>query len=200
MVERRSSGQELVEDATHRVEIGPGIDELAFNLLGRHVRDQSDAAKPGLHGIAARVLSERRQQPEVDEHRPAVGPEEHVRGLDVAVDHRLAVQVRERLAEAADHRQGLAHSRLGGRTARPESSRKSDATPAEQRAVLLEEHDALQAHRAGLDDDTDDREQSGSERDELGRGTQRAEQRVVVRARPAGHQHADDRQRRDRTA
>ena len=59
--------------------------------------------------------------------------------------------------------------------------------------------DALQAHRAGLDHDTDDREHERQlVRDELRGGAQRAEQRVLVRARPTGHQHADDREGRDR--
>ena len=66
-------------------------------------------------------------------------------------------------------------------------------------AVLLEEHDALQAHRAGLDHHADDREHERQlVGDELRGGAQRAEQRVLVGARPAGHQHADDRQARHR--
>ena len=59
--------------------------------------------------------------------------------------------------------------------------------------------DALQVHRAGLDHDADDREHERQlVRDELRGRAQRAEQRVLVRARPAGHQHADDREARDR--
>ena len=65
--------------------------------------------------------------------------------------------------------------------------------------LLLREHDALQAHRAGLDDHADDREQQRQlVGDELGGGAQRAEQRELVRARPAGHEHADDREARHR--
>ena len=52
--------------------------------------------------------------------------------------------------------------------------------------LLLRKHDALQAHRAGLDDDADDREQERQlVGDELRGGTQRAEQRELVGARPA---------------
>ena len=59
--------------------------------------------------------------------------------------------------------------------------------------------DALQAHRAGLDHDADHREQQRQlVGDELGGGAQRAEQRELVRARPAGHEHADDREARHR--
>ena len=61
------------------------------------------------------------------------------------------------------------------------------------------QHDALQVHRAGLDDDADDREQQRElVGDELRGGAQRAEERELVRARPAGHEHADDREARDR--
>ena len=65
----------------------------------------------------------------------------------------------------------------------------ADATESEDRAVLLDVHDALQVHRAGLDHHADDgeheRELVG---DQLGRGAQRADQRELVGARPARHQ------------
>ena len=48
-------------------------------------------------------------------------------------------------------------------------------------------------------DDADDREHERQlVGDELRGGAQRAEQRVLVRARPAGHQHADDAEARHR--
>ena len=63
----------------------------------------------------------------------------------------------------------------------------------------LEGDDALQVHRARLHDHADDGEHERQlVRDELRGGAQRAEQRVLVRARPSRHQHADDRQARDR--
>ena len=69
---------------------------------------------------------------------------------------------------------------------------------AEDLAVALELDDPLQVHRAGLDHDADDREHERQlVRDELRGGAQRAEQRVLVRARPSGHQHADDADRLD---
>ena len=54
-------------------------------------------------------------------------------------------------------------------------------------AVLLEEHDALQAHRAGLDHDADDREHERQlVRDELRGGAQRAEHAYLFElAQPA---------------
>ena len=56
----------------------------------------------------------------------------------------------------------------------------------------LGDDDALQVHRAGLDHHADDREhQRQLVGDELAGGAQAAEQRVLVGARPAGHQDAD---------
>ena len=78
-------------------------------------------------------------------------------------------------------------------------SGKPIAAQPEDVAALLEEHDALQAHRAGLDHDADDREHERQlVGDELRGGAQRAEQRVLVGARPAGHEHADHREARHR--
>ena len=57
---------------------------------------------------------------------------------------------------------------------------------------VLGDDDLLQVHRAGLDDDADDgqhhRQLVG---DQLAGGTQAAEQRVLVGARPAGDEDAD---------
>ena len=65
--------------------------------------------------------------------------------------------------------------------------------------LLLDGDDALQVHRAGLDHHADDREQQRQlVGDELRGGAQRAEQRELVGARPAGHEHADDREARHR--
>ena len=66
-----------------------------------------------------------------------------------------------------------------------EDQRQADPTETEDLAVALELDDPLQVHRPGLHDDTDDREDERQfVRDELGRGAQRTEQRVLVRARP----------------
>ena len=55
-----------------------------------------------------------------------------------------------------------------------EDEREADAAPAEDLAVLLERDDALQVHRAGLDDHADDREHERQlVRDELPGGAQR---------------------------
>jgi hypothetical protein len=63
---------------------------------------------------------------------------------------------------------------------------------------MLEVHDARQAHGAGLYHDTDDRQhQRQLVGDQLPCGAEAAEQRVLVGRRPARHEHADDRQRRD---
>ena len=59
--------------------------------------------------------------------------------------------------------------------------------------------DRVEAHRAGQQDQPDDRQgQRDLVADDLGRRAQPAEQRVLVEARPAAHQQADDRQAADR--
>ena len=59
--------------------------------------------------------------------------------------------------------------------------------------------DRVQAHRAGQQDQPDDRQgQRDLVADDLGRGAQAAEQRVLVVAGPAGHQQAHHRQAADR--
>ena len=76
---------------------------------------------------------------------------------------------------------------------------KPSAAPPEDLAVVLRQHDPLQAHGARLDDDADHCEQERKlVRDELPGGAQRSEQRELVRARPAGHQDADHREARHR--
>ena len=64
---------------------------------------------------------------------------------------------------------------------------------------MLREHDALEAHGAGLDHHADDREQQRQlVGDELRGGAQRADERELVGARPPGHEHADHREARHR--
>ena len=71
------------------------------------------------------------------------------------------------------------------------------AVAAEDGAVGLGEDDALQAQRAGLDDHADHGEHQGQlVGDELAGGAEATQQRVLVGRGPAGHEHADDRERR----
>ncbi len=75
----------------------------------------------------------------------------------------------------------------------------AEPTPPENAAVLLRADDPLEVHRARLDHDADDGEHEGQfVRDELTGGAQRAEQRVLVGARPTRHEHADDGETRHR--
>ena len=78
-----------------------------------------------------------------------------------------------------------------------EDERVADAAEAEDLAVGLGGDDALQVQRAGLDDHADDGEhQRQLVGDELAGGPQGTEEGVLVGRRPAGHEHADDRERR----
>ena len=62
----------------------------------------------------------------------------------------------------------------------------------------LVEHDLVEAHRPGQQDQADDRQRERDlVADDLRRRAEAAEQRVLVVARPAGHQQPDDRQPAD---
>ncbi len=92
--ERRLAGQHFVEDRAQRVDIGPGIDRLARGLLGAHVLGSAEA-HPGLRDPhTAAVASSRERDPEVGHHRAAV-VEQDVVGLDVAMNHPVAMGVVE---------------------------------------------------------------------------------------------------------
>ena len=71
------------------------------------------------------------------------------------------------------------------------------AAEAEDLAVGLGGDDALHVQRAGLDDHADDGEHHRQlVGDELAGGPQAADERVLVGRGPAGHEDADDRDRR----
>ena len=84
--ERADAGDELVEDDSERVDVGPGVDAaLADELLGSHVARRADeVARARDSGVALRGVS---SEPEVGDARVAAPRLEHdVRRLDVAVD------------------------------------------------------------------------------------------------------------------
>ncbi len=94
--ERRSAGHHLVENDAERVDVAPRVDAEAFRLLwrevggGSHHRTGLGQALIGVHGPC---------DPEVgDLHLTLVGDED-VSGLDVAVDHPMAVRVVERKSD-----------------------------------------------------------------------------------------------------
>ena len=88
--ERDLPGEHLVEHDADRVEVGGLVDRRAARLLGREVlRGADDRADLGhLARAGAR-------DPEVGHLQPALGADEHVVWLDVAVDDPVLVRGRE---------------------------------------------------------------------------------------------------------
>ncbi len=81
-LERDLAGQHLVEQDPERVDVGAGVDLPAHRLLGGDV--VGGAEDPAGRGQAVRL--EREGDPEVGDLGPALGVDEDVLGLDVAVD------------------------------------------------------------------------------------------------------------------
>ncbi len=104
------SGEDLVGHDAECVEIGTIVDVgIARGLLRRHVRRRANLC-PGLRD--RRLTGEGRRganragDPEIGDHRCAFA-QQHVLGLDVAVDDPLPVRVRERPGDVAQHTLGL---------------------------------------------------------------------------------------------
>ena len=129
-VVRRYAGERVIEHRAEREHVGALVDRLAARLLGRHVRGRAhDRAGDGqrrrsLHRRArrrlastasasaarlcgARALSvgvEILREAPVDHDRLAEVAEQHVAGLEIAMDDPLAVRVRDRVARGGEAR------------------------------------------------------------------------------------------------
>jgi hypothetical protein len=129
--ERRLAGQHLVEDDPERVDVGLAGHLVAERLLRGDVVGRAEHA-PG-RGQPLRL--ERPRDPEVGHLRPALGVDQDVLRLDVAVDEHLGVRGRQRSSDLDRVGHGLA-----------------DGQPAEPADSLLErlaldvlEHDVRRA-------------------------------------------------------
>ena len=90
--ERHPTGEALVEHEAERVEVGATVELAAAHLLGRQVLGGAHH-----HVVAGEVVVgglEALGDAEVGEQHPAVGRDEDVAGLDVAVHEAGAVGVR----------------------------------------------------------------------------------------------------------
>ena len=96
--ERHPSGEALVEHEAERVQVGAAVEPLAADLLGRQVLGRAHH-----HVVAGQVVAGRVEalgDAEVGEQHPAVGRDQDVAGLDVAVDQAGAVRGVERAGDA----------------------------------------------------------------------------------------------------
>ncbi len=103
------AGEQLAEDAAEGVDVG-GAGDAAVELLGGHVGDGADDER----GLGAGALQEAGDAEVGEEQALAVGGEEHVLGLDVAVDEAAGVGVVERGGGLAHVGQGAADGERPG--------------------------------------------------------------------------------------
>jgi len=93
--ERRASGQQLVEQAAGRIEVGARVDLLAPGLLGRQVLGGADHCGRLRH--RRRGVGDRSGDPEVHHLDLAGIGQHHIGGLDVAVHDVVLVRVAQRV-------------------------------------------------------------------------------------------------------
>jgi hypothetical protein len=107
--ERRLQREALVQHGAEREHVAARIERQALHLLGRHVlRRASDGAHRGdrHRGLVAR-------QTEVGQHRAAVGAQDDVGRLDVAVHEAAGVRMVEGSGDLRDHLHQGAQRRRG---------------------------------------------------------------------------------------
>ena len=103
--EGRAAGEQLVEDHTERINVGPCVDVevVEFRLLGGHVLQRADDLPDFcVHRPLGQLLAGRLGHAEVDDlrHRFAVVErDQHVRRFEVAVDYSFLVGVLHGLAD-----------------------------------------------------------------------------------------------------
>ena len=116
---RRAAAEARRGDEPERVDVARGRHLAARELLRRRVARRADADGPPVDdrqgrrggrsgGFGAFGRRPSLHQPEVDQHRRAVGAEEDVGGLDVAVHDAAGVEVGETAAEREDEARDVA--------------------------------------------------------------------------------------------
>ena len=93
---RRFARQALEEKTAERVDVRAAVDRAAFDLLGSEIRGRADAPSPG-----AAVFVESSRQSEVGEIDMLAAVEQHVGGLDVAMDETVRVGGIQRVRDPA---------------------------------------------------------------------------------------------------
>jgi hypothetical protein len=146
---RGLSGEDLVGQHAHRVDVGAVIDlRVAGDLLGSHVRRRSE------HRAADRRLAQRSGHSEIGHERVA-RREQHVVGLDVAVHDAVRVRVGERVAHVAQYRdRGVERQRPAALEALPQRSarlERHDVEEAPIRLTRIEQRDDVRMMQLGDD-------------------------------------------------
>jgi hypothetical protein len=111
---RRATAQQLVKHRADRVDVGARVDLLAARLLRRHVgRRAEHRALRGRHRIGRfRQSTVERgllgahplREPPVDDDGLAERAEQHVAGLQIAMDNATCVRVGHRFGDGEDPR------------------------------------------------------------------------------------------------
>ena len=108
------AGDQLIEDDTQAVDVGPLIDLAAAGLLRRHVFRCTDAeagVRQGSHGFRLRHAGHAK----IGQHRRAAVGEKDVARFDIPVDDALLVGVRQRPGDGEQKAGGfLVGDRLAG--------------------------------------------------------------------------------------
>ncbi len=113
LVERRRARQQLVQEHAQRVDVAAGVDVQAahLRLLGAHVeRRAHHVGKAGVDRPLGQPLVDRLGHAEVDDlgdRHPVVERDQHVGGLDVAVDNPLLMGMLHRMANRDEQFQTL---------------------------------------------------------------------------------------------
>ena len=145
---RALPGEHLAEHHPRRPHVRPLVHDRARRLLRRHVRRRSSPARP--------LGSEQVRKAEVEQLHPPVFADEHVRGLQVPVQHPPGMRVREPLRHLLGDPQRLVH-------------RQGTLLDALRQRLAAEQfHDEVGARRAGPDIEDGDDGRMVELRDRLG--------------------------------
>ena len=135
--ERRAAGEQLEGDAAERVEVAPRPGQPAHGLLGGDVVGRADRrARGGEPRGAARAI-ERLGDAEVGDLDPAVGGDEQVLRLEVAVHDPEALGMREAGEDVEQHAGRLL--RRQRRLVAPQRPARHELHGDERNPVVLEE-------------------------------------------------------------
>ena len=117
VVERPPAGRHLVEHDPERVDVRPRVNRFTTHLLGCHVRERSlePALRPRRRLVDVGGGARQLRQAEVQYFHPALGRDDDVGGLEIAVHDAALVRLLERRRHvAAECRDLLLRQRAAG--------------------------------------------------------------------------------------